>query len=142
VLRQLPSSLPTPVGTVVKSIIEAYRFVESGGSIHKFRQLKSNAEKLCKLNLRLKRSLDVKVLKRQPTENEDDLLTVANECIEVGSNLSEVLNQFDLEKGRSKLEAICTAIKAVWNREKLESLNHRLTELQQQLMSIVLLSLR
>jgi hypothetical protein len=129
-------------GTVVKRLIDVYRFIDSGGSIEEFQVLKGDADKLLTLNQRLKGSLDRNKLRRPRTATEDDLLTIANECIDIGSKLSESLRELDVEKGRSKLETLRTAIKAVANKQKLESLRQRLAGLQQQLMSFILLSFR
>jgi hypothetical protein len=79
------------------------------------------------------------VLKRQPNESEGDLLSVAEQSIEVSSKILQALNEFDLGGKHSKIEAIRSR---PWNKEKLESLNRRLAELQRQLMSVVLLGLR
>jgi protein involved in ribonucleotide reduction len=43
-------------------------------------------------------------------------------------NILEALNKFDLKGQHSKLEVVRNAIKAMWNKEKLESLNQRLAE--------------
>jgi len=129
-------------GSVVKNLIEFYRFIDSKGSIEEFKILKGDADELRTLNQRLKASLDQSKLRRSRTANEDDLLTVANDCIDIGSRLSEGLCQLDVEKGRSGLEIVRTAFKAVANKPKLESLKRRLAELQQKLMTVILVSLR
>ena len=128
--------------SVVKRLIEVYRFIESGDSIEEFEALKGDADKLLTLNQRLKGSLDQGKLRRPRTATEDDLLTVANNCIDVGSKLSDSLCQLNVEKGRPKLDTLRTAIKAVANKQKLESLKERLAELQQKLMTVILVSLR
>jgi hypothetical protein len=129
-------------GKVVKSIVYAYRFIESDGSPEQFQQLRDDAERLRSLNLRLQKSLTVDVLKRQRTETEDDVLAVADECFDVASSLLQTLNKYDLANEASKMKAVRSAIKATLNKGKLESLNRRLVELQQRLMAVIVLGLR
>lgn len=129
-------------GSIVKNVINIYRSVISQDSIEDYRSLEEQAKTLRSSNLRLKQTLDMKYLKRERNESENDLLSVADQAIDVASNILKALDKFDLKGERSKLEKIRKAIKAVLEKEELEALNQRLAQVQQQQMSVVLLGLQ
>ena len=129
-------------GSIVRSITDVYRVVESGASLQHLQQMKMDANRLQTLNMRLRRSLRPKQLGRQPNQTEDVILAVADQCIEIAAQLLRALDGFDPKNLDSKIEAIRIALRALWKKGKLESLNQRLIELREQLMLVVLLNLR
>lgn len=108
-----------------------------------FQQLKDTAERPRSSNVRLKTSLDQDRLGRPPTESENKIIVVATECADIAATLLEALRDFDLPGGGySRLKKIRVGVKAVWNGEKLETLQQKLKDLRDQLMFVILLDLR
>lgn len=142
-LRRLPVQFVDFSHKCLSGIIEIYRSIDSEGSPKVFQQLKDTAERPRSSNVRLKTSLDQDRLGRPPTESENKIIVVATECADIAATLLEVLRDFDLpDGGYSRLKKIRVGVKAVWNGEKLETLQQKLKDLRDQLMFVILLDLR
>jgi len=129
--------------TIVKDIIAAYQFLESGNSsLSYFQRIKTSAHRLHASNLRLRRSLHPDQLQREPTQTENDILAVSQVCIDISIELQRVLDKLNPDNTHSKIKTVWMALKVVWEKGNIDSLEQRLLEQREQLMFVILLSLR
>lgn len=104
--------------------------------------MKETAEKLKSTNVRLKESLTDSRLLRAPTETERQVVSVASEYVEAAEQIVSAFKDLSIGEKSSHLKKIHDGLKAVWNQEKLTSLQQELKDSREQLVLVVLLELR
>jgi hypothetical protein len=132
----------------VSAIIKIYRSLGSENSLRNFDELQRTAEILRSANVRLKDSLEPARLNRLRTDTETDIVAVATECIEVSVPLLDTLRQINVDRDTNsfsrltRLRAIRASVKAIWNQDKMDALEHRLKDSREQLILVILLNIR
>jgi len=129
-------------GTVVKAMIEVYRLVEAKDSWQDFLRLRANGLQLQLSSRRLKSALQPEQLHRQPTNAENNILAVVNDCDDISTLLLKSLKYIDPKAEGSKMDTLRAAVKTVWRKDKVETLQQRLSALREQLMLDVLINIR
>ncbi|KAM7217652.1 hypothetical protein V8F06_007036 [Rhypophila decipiens] len=90
--------------------------------------------------MNMKASLMPSQLGRQPTKSEQEAFAVAEECLDVTETLEKILTV--PEDQSSTWKKALTSVKAVRNRDKLQTVKQKLNELRDQLMLVILVNLR
>jgi hypothetical protein len=131
----------------ITGMIDAYQSISRNGAPAAYENLKVSAERMYSSNSRLLKSLNQDTLLRELNESETEVSAIATECTTSAITLLDAMRGFQIpkivdKKWLEKLPILKAAVKSVWNRDKLETLQGKLKASREELLFMIVLDLR
>lgn len=128
-------------GTLLSRIAELYVLIQNGAEDTELDQLRTTVTMLQRANSNLKHSLEERRLNRKLTPSETEIVSVADACNDVAVAILGALKGLKMTT-TTKWNLARKAIRTVWHKNKISSLQQRLESLRQQLILNILINIR
>lgn len=129
------------VDFTAKIISRTHAIKTSSGVVPGYEDIATTTNSLVKLSSRLDESINQQRPVEGVTQNDAEVLRIANECSLIGGKLLQVLDEKRI-KDPGKWDSFRLALSSYWDSREVDSLEKKLLRLRQDLTPVLLASLR
>lgn len=112
------------------------------GALIEHKELRAAADRLSALSKAIHGPLAKCRSLRKPTNVDLALGDIAGECLDQASELAQALQELQIDDSRNTWKSFRQALKAIWNKEKIEQIRRRLDTLREHVVIHLLVSIR